>query len=83
MRVIATSPEDAHPAPRQAQPDAGGSEGAAGGGRDFAAADLRAVLQELLEAEMTAALGAEGERTPERLGYRAGYYPLTLITWVG
>jgi putative transposase len=52
--------------------------------RDFAAADRRAVLRELLEAEMTAALGAaKGERTPERLGYRAGYYPLTLITWVG
>ena len=34
---------------------------------------MQAVLQELLEAEMTEALGAEkGERTAARLGYRAG-----------
>ena len=34
---------------------------------------IEAVLQELLEAEMTEALGAaKGERTPARLGYRAG-----------
>ena len=45
---------------------------------------VRAVMQEVLEAEMTDALGAEkGERTPERLGYRAGYYGRTLITRVG
>jgi transposase-like protein len=29
-------------------------------------------------------LGAEkGERTPKRLGYRAGYYARTLITRIG
>jgi putative transposase len=42
------------------------------------------VLQELLEAEMSEALGAEkGERTPDRLGYRAGHYQRSLITRVG
>jgi putative transposase len=45
---------------------------------------VRAVMQELLEAEMTDALqAAKGERTPTRLGYRAGYYPRTLVTRVG
>jgi transposase-like protein len=45
---------------------------------------VRAVMQEMLEAEMTDALGAEkGERTPARLGYRAGYYSRTLVTRVG
>ncbi len=45
---------------------------------------VRAVLQEMLEAEMTDALGAaKGERTPARLGYRAGYYTRTLVTRVG
>jgi hypothetical protein len=42
---------------------------------------LRAALQEVLEAEMTDALGAEkGERTAERQGYRSGYYGRTLIS---
>jgi hypothetical protein len=45
---------------------------------------VRAVLQEVLEAEMDEALGAsKGERTPERLGYRSGHYGRTLITRVG
>jgi len=45
---------------------------------------VRAVMQEMLEAEMTDALGAKkGERTPARLGYRAGYYARTLVTRVG
>src|SRR3982750_2573483 len=45
---------------------------------------VRAVLQEVLEAEMTDALGAaEGERTAGRLGYRSGYYGRTLVTRVG
>jgi transposase-like protein len=43
-----------------------------------------AVMQEMLEAEMTEALGAEkGERTVARLGYRSGYYTRTLVTRVG
>ena len=37
---------------------------------------VRAVVQEMLETEMTDALGAEkGERTSARLGYRSGYCP--------
>lgn len=45
---------------------------------------VREAMQEILEAEMTDALGAEpGERTENRLGYRAGHYPRTLITRVG
>ena len=43
-----------------------------------------AVMQEMLEAEMTDALGAEkGERTAARLGYRSGYSSRTLVTRVG
>jgi putative transposase len=46
--------------------------------QDFLRPLVQAVLQELLEAGMAEALGAEkGERTPARLGYRAGYYPHT------
>jgi putative transposase len=45
---------------------------------------MRTALQEMLEAEMTEALGAEkGERTAGRQGYRSGYYGRTLITRVG
>jgi len=44
----------------------------------------RTALQEVLEAEMTEALGAEkGERTAGRQGYRSGYYGRTLITRIG
>ena len=51
---------------------------------DFMRQLVRQVMQEVLEAEMTETLGAEpGERTEARLGYRAGYYPRTLITRVG
>src|SRR3954464_2641846 len=45
---------------------------------------VRAMLQEILEAEMTDALGAaKSERTTGRLGYRTGYHGRTLITRVG
>ena len=45
---------------------------------------VRAVMQEMLEAEMTDALAAgKGERTAARLGYRPGYYARTLVTRVG
>src|SRR3712207_5106260 len=45
---------------------------------------VRAVMQEMLEAEMTDALQAQkGERTAARLGYRSGYYSRTLVTRVG
>src|ERR671911_1661776 len=52
--------------------------------RDFLRPLVQVVLQELLEAEMTEAVGAEkGERTPARLGYRSGSYDRTLVTRVG
>jgi putative transposase len=45
---------------------------------------VRTALQEVLETEMTEAVGAaKGERTAGRLGYRSGYYGRTLITRVG
>jgi putative transposase len=52
--------------------------------RDLLKELLREAMQTVLEAEMTDCLGASpGERTPERLGYRAGFYPRTLVTRVG
>jgi putative transposase len=54
------------------------------GDADFLRPLLERVVQEVLEAEMTEALGAgKGERTGERRGYRSGYYPRTLMTRVG
>ncbi len=45
---------------------------------------VRAVLQEVLEAEMTETIGAaKGERNAERRGYRAGSYARTIVTRVG
>jgi transposase-like protein len=52
--------------------------------KDFLKPIVRAVLQEVLEGEMTEALGAaKGERIDGRLGYRSGYYPRSLLTRVG
>lgn len=52
--------------------------------RDFLKEVVREVLQQMLEAEMEEALQAgKGERTPLRLGYRAGYYRRILVTRVG
>ena len=51
---------------------------------DFLRPLVQALVQEVLEAEMTTALRAgKGERTAQRLGYRSGYYPRGLITRVG
>src|SRR5215510_6174318 len=51
---------------------------------EFLRALVRTALQEVLEAEMTEALGAEkGERAAGRQGYRSGYYGRTLITRIG
>jgi putative transposase len=45
---------------------------------------VRAVMQEMLDAEMTDALRAgKGERIAARLGYRSGYYARPLVTRVG
>jgi transposase-like protein len=47
-------------------------------------AAVQQVVQQVLEAEMDEALGAEkNERSPNRLGYRSGYYNRTLVTRVG
>jgi putative transposase len=52
--------------------------------REFLKPLIQATLQEVLEAEMTEALGAEkGERSESRLGYRSGYYSRFLITRIG
>ena len=48
---------------------------------EFLRALVRTALQEVLEAEMSEALGAEkSERTVGRQGYRSGYYGRTLIS---
>src|SRR5215208_3857015 len=55
-----------------------------GGQEDFLRPLIREVLQQVMESEMEDMLGAEkGERTPNRQGYRSGYYGRTLITRVG
>src|ERR1043166_4378970 len=42
------------------------------------------VVQQVLEAEMDETLGAQkSERTPNRVGYRSGYYGRMFITRVG
>ena len=52
--------------------------------KEFLKPLIQTAVQEVLEAEMTEALGAEkGERSEGRLGYRSGYYPRSLITRVG
>ena len=51
---------------------------------DFLRTTVAAVVQEVLEAEMTEAIGAaKSERTEGRLSYRSGYYGRSLITRVG
>jgi len=51
---------------------------------DFLRPLIREVLQEVMEADMDEALGAEkGERTATRQGYRSGSYSRTLVTRVG
>jgi putative transposase len=55
-----------------------------GSGPDGLRALVQQVVQEVLEAEMDEAVAAQkSERTPERLGYRAGYYTRTFVTRVG
>jgi putative transposase len=51
---------------------------------DFLRPMMREVVQQVLEAEMDEAIGAQkSERTNERTGYRSGYYNRTLVTRVG
>jgi transposase-like protein len=45
---------------------------------------VRETVQQILEAEMTEALGAtKGQRSAARRGYRSGYYERSLVTRVG
>jgi len=54
------------------------------GEEDFLRPLVELVVQEVLEAEMSEALGAQkGERTEGRMGYRSGYYVRSLVTRVG
>lgn len=54
------------------------------GQRDYLKPLVQEVLQQLLEAEMTEAIGAERhERNGGRLSYRSGYYRRGLVTRVG
>src|SRR3982750_919354 len=54
------------------------------GQEDFLRPLIREVIQQVLEAEMEKVGGAErSERTPNRQGYRCGYYGRTLVTRVG
>lgn len=51
---------------------------------DFLRPLVQEVVQQVMEAEMNEALAAgKSERTPNRVGYRSGYYSRTLITRVG
>lgn len=51
---------------------------------DFLRTLVQQMVQQVLEAEMEQAIGAEkGEGTPTRLGYRSGSYSRTLLTRVG
>lgn len=51
---------------------------------DFLRCLVQEVIQQVLEAEMEEVVGAgKSERTPQRQGYRAGYYGRTLVTRVG
>jgi len=51
---------------------------------DFLRPLVEWIVQQVLEIDMSEAVGAEKrERTEGRLGYRSGYYPRKLITRVG
>jgi putative transposase len=54
------------------------------GDGEFVRRAVRSIVQEMLEAEMTEAIGAgKGERTESRVSYRSGYYSRSLVTRVG
>ena len=54
------------------------------GDDDFVREAVRRYLQDVLEEEMTVAVGAgKGERSLGRLGYRSGYYERALVPRVG
>ena len=52
--------------------------------KDVLQALVKETVQQILETEMTEALGAaRGQRSPGRRGYRSGYYERSLVTRVG
>ena len=52
--------------------------------KDVLKALVKETVQQILETEMTEALGAaKGQRSPGRRGYRSGYYERSLVTRVG
>ena len=52
--------------------------------KELLKAIVQQALQEVLEAEMSEAVGVEkGERSEARQGYRSGYYRRSLVTRVG
>ena len=69
---------------REGKPERANWKAVFAGDQDYLRRMIEAVVQSTLEAEMSAALGAEkNERSAHRLGYRSGYYPRSLITRVG
>jgi len=86
MRVVPSHPcEREHTVTQEKSTQAGANlKALMAEDKDFLREIVRETMQQLLEVEMTDTLGAgPGERTEERLGYRAGDYPRTLITRVG
>src|SRR5690349_12593251 len=82
MRVMSQSPDPLarmHTmTKRQGKPGIIDVKALLAGDEEFLRALVRTALEEVLEAEMTAALGAEkGERAAGRQGYRSGYYGRT------
>ena len=53
------------------------------GDSEFLRPMVKAVIQEVLEAEMAQAVGAEKGERAEGLSYRSGYYFRSLVTRVG
>ena len=71
-------------ATQKVKPSVAPIEALLGQNRDLFKQLLRESLQEVLEAEMTEVVGAgPGERSPERTGYRSGYYSRGLVTRIG
>ena len=69
---------------REGKPERANWKAVFAGDQDYLRRMIEAVVQSTLEAEMSAALGAENnERSAQRLGYRSGCYPRSLITGVG
>jgi len=70
--------------PRKHKANASLVKGLLSADKDFLRPLVEEVVQQVLEAEMDEAVGAEkSQRTSQRMGYRSGYYSRTLVTRVG